>query len=665
VVVRTYRRLCGLVVIVVFVAGFAKSGQALQRDASRNRLAALSLEELAHVEVTTADKAPQEISQTPAAVYVITQDEIRRSGVTSIADALRLAPGVEVGRLSSTTWAVGIRGLQNNFSKTVLVLIDGRSVYTPLFAGVYWDVQDLVLDDIDRIEVIRGAGGTIWGANAVNGVINIVTKNAADTHGALVSLSGGTLDRTIDHIRFGGGNGGNFDYRVYVKGLARGPEFHVDHNNYDEWHQQRSGFRMDLKHGADGFMLEGDLYKGDSPHQIGVNNVTDTVSGGNVVGRWNRTINAASDFYFQGFFDRTIRIGPQLGETRNTIDFDFLHHLKVGARHDFRWGGGLRWSPSRFLQQQPTIDLLPHDETDHVYSGFGQDEIQLNRRLLLTVGSKVQHNNLSGFEIEPSARVLWTPGENRSFWAAVTRAVATPSRIEENFRLSAPISTNPPISLLVAGNSDFKSVAVVSYEAGYRQLVSPDVYVDLAAFSNHYSQLQSFGAIVTSFEATPPPPHTLLTIPYGNAISGSSNGFEIAPSWQTTPWLRLSGSYSLAAVDVRANAPTVDISSTGSVRTYEGSTPRHQFEMRCAMNLSKRFEFDPMYRYSSALPAQGVGAYYTMDARFGWNLNSNLQVSVVGQNLWQPHHNEWGTGDPGQTPVGVRRAAYVKLVWKN
>jgi iron complex outermembrane receptor protein len=659
---RTALRTLTLVAVLV-----SYNPRAFSQDAGNEppALKQLTLQQLGDVEVTSASKEPERLWKTPAAIYVITQEDIRRSGVTSIADALRLAPGVEVGRVSSTTWAVGIRGLQSNFSKTVLVLIDGRSVYTPLFAGVYWDVQDLPLENIDRIEVIRGPGGTIWGANAVNGVINIVTKNTADTHGLLASAAGGSDPNTVDVLQYGGGNSHGFNYRIYGKGFVRPPEYHFDRNNYDGWEQRRGGMRLDWNRGRDELMLEGDMYSGDSPHEIGTTDVNDEVSGGNITARWRRQLSNGSDLYLETYFDRTNRVGQQLGESRNTIDLDFLYHLKTQSRHDLTFGVGLRWSPNHVISNQTGIDIVPHNETDQIYSGFLQDEIQLvENRLSFIMGAKLEHNNFSGFDIQPSARILWTPTAHSSFWASVSRAVTTPSRIEEDFQLRAEISANPLTFLAVSGNPNFESESLLGYEAGYRQLLTPKLYLDLSAFHNNYTDLQSFGPLTPGIEATPPPPHAVLTIQYENAIAGTTNGFEIAPRWQATIWWRISGSYSLAAVDMHANGPGSDISSTGSVRTYEGSSPRHQVEIQSNFNLPKRFEFDQEYRYISGLPAQLVNAYQTIDVRLGWRVGSHLEFSAVGANLFQPFHSEWGTGDPAQVPLAVRRAAYGKITWR-
>ncbi|HET9741421.1 MAG TPA: TonB-dependent receptor [Terriglobales bacterium] len=625
----------------------------------------MSLEQLGSIEVTSVTKEPEEVWKTPAAIYVITQDDIRRSGATSIADALRLAPGVEVGRISSTTWAVGIRGLQSNFSKSVLVLIDGRSVYTPLFAGVYWDVQDVVLEDIDRIEVIRGPGGTIWGPNAVNGVINIITKKASETHGMLATATAGNVDHFIGEAQYGGGNGGGFDYRVFAKGFQRGAEYHTDRDNFDNWHQERGGFRADWQpNSTDSVLFESDVYGGDSPHRIGTVDADDAVSGGDFLTRWRRDLGNGSDIYFQGYFDRTIRIGPQLGEVRNTIDLDFLHRIHSGDRNEFTWGAGLRWTPEHFVQKQVSVDLEPHDLLEHIYSGFAQDEFAIvPQRVSLTVGAKLEHATFSGFDVQPSARLLWTPSQHQSFWAAVTRAVTTPSRIEEDFQLLGALSANPLVLIRVSGNPNFNSEKLIGYEGGYRRLLSKALYVDLDVFHNHYTDLQSFGAIQPIAGTFEGQPALFLTIPYTNAISGATDGFEIAPNWYVASWWRLAGSYSFVTPDFHANAPTSDISSTGSVSTYEGSTPRHEAEITSQFNLPKHFEFDQFFRYASALPAQKVDAYETVDLRLGWRPAEHFEISVVGQNLLQPFHLEWGTGDPSQPPIGIRRAGYVKLTW--
>src|SRR6267143_1691530 len=369
----------------------------------------LSLEQLGNLEVTTVSKEPGEIQRTAAAIYVLTQEDIRRSGATSIPEVLRLVPGVEVAQIDSSTWAVGIRGFGNSFSKSVLVLIDGRNVYTPLFAGVDWKLQNVMIEDVERIEVIRGPGGTIWGTNAVNGVINIITKNSKDTQGTLVSVDGGNVDQGTGEFRQGGKFGRNINYRVYGMAFGRGPQFHSDHDNFDDWQLGKGGFRMDWDNrGTDSFTVQGDLYKGgvgqrenvafySPPASINLDG-TEHVSGGNILGRWSRKLDEASDFQLQAYYDRTYRLGPQLGETRNTFDIDFLHQWKVLPRQDIIWGLGARWSASDFIQTVATVDFLPHHQSDNIYSAFVQDEIAIVRdKLSATIGGNL------GLESQPGS----------------------------------------------------------------------------------------------------------------------------------------------------------------------------------------------------------------------------------------------------------------------
>jgi len=615
----------------------------------------LSLEELGKIEVVTFSKSPSELKNTPTALYVITSDDILRSGVTNIADALRLAPGVEVGRLSSTTWAVAIRGLQNNFSKSVLVLIDGRNVYTPLFAGVYWDVQDMPLGNIDRIEVIRGPGGTIWGPNAANGVINIITKRSQDTQGVTANGLIGTQDHTIDDLQVGA-TSHKVSYRVLGRGFERAHEYHTDGLNIDAWHEERFGFRADAVSGHNTWFAEGDLYKGASPHIVGTAPVYDQTSGGDVNLRWDRAQDNGSGFTLQAYFDRTLRTGSALGETRDTIDIDFIHHLHL-KRHQFSYGAGLRWSPFNIIAEYPFETLIPSHVVDHVHTGFLQDQVQLGSNWWLTAGAKLQHNNYSGFDIQPSLRLLWAVDANQSVWGGVTRAVTTPSDLEEDFFLEGAIASNEFI--VVAGNKQFKSEDVIGWELGYRRLMNKHLYVDLASFWNQYGRLQSFSAPMISTAGG----NTYITTQYTNQIGGSASGFEIAPQFDLTSWWRFNTSYSFLNSDFHALGATSDISDSGSVNTYDKSSPKHTVVVQSKIDLPARFKFDQFYHYASVLPAQKVPAYHNMDLRLGRALGRDLAFEVVGQNLLAPHHYEWGTGDPTQPLVGIYRAGYVQLTF--
>jgi iron complex outermembrane receptor protein len=629
---------------------------ASQSPVSPSSLKSLTLEQLSNIEVVTYSKTPSDLMKTPAAIYLITSEDIQRSGATSIADALRLAPGVEVARISSTTWAIGIRGLENNFSKSVLVLIDGRNVYTPLFAGVYWDVQDMPLDDIDRIEVIRGPGGTIWGPNAGNGVINIITKRAGDTQGLMGSALAGTQDHTIDNLQYGGAPGKRLSFRLYGRGFERAHEYHTDGINDDTWHQERGGFRADYDAGRDTYLAEGDAYRGNSPHIVGTAPLYDEVSGGDINLRWERRLNDASGFYVQTYFDRTLRTDPAfLSESRSTFDVEFVHHFRLPYHQNFSYGGGLRFSPYLTHAEESADTLAPGGGTDHVHTGFVQDELELGPKVTLTAGAKMQHNNFSGFDLQPSSRVLWLAGKHQSLWAGVTRAVTTPSDLEENFSVTAQEA--PHTFLRLVGNKGFKSEDVIGYEGGYRVVHGDRFYLDLSSFWNEYSRLQSFSGLTPSMSAG----ETYLTIQYENQIAGHTTGFEFAPRISIARWWRVNSSYSFVSSKFTANGPTSDISSTGSVSTYEKSTPRHGVFVESKLDLPFRMQFDQFYRYASRLPAQKVAAYQTMDLRASRPLGRDFFLEAVGQNLFQPHHAEWGTGDPTQPVVGIERAAYLQL----
>ena len=645
---------------MLFATALAHSASGLalsagQYLASPQDLKDLSLEQLGNLQVVTYNKTPGKLLKTPAALYVITSDDILRSGATSIADALRLAPGVEVGRMSSDYWAVGIRGLQDEFSKAVLVLIDGRNVYTPLFAGVYWDVQDLPIEDIDRIEVIRGPGGTIWGPNAANGVINIITRNASHTQGVGVSALAGTEDHTIDDLQYGSTLRNQLSYRVFGRGFERAHEYHTDGINEDAWHQERVGFRADYTSGRDSYFAEGQSYRGESPRIVETVPLDDEVSGGDINMRWERQLKNDAGFYLQAYYDRTLRTDSEfLGESRNTIDIDFIHHFYLGARQQFSYGGGLRWSPYLTHSAIPDEGFVPSGGTDHVHTGFVQDEIQFASNVSLTVGTKLTHNNFSGFDLQPSARALWFPDSRQSLWIGITRAVTTPSDLEEHFLLQGAADHT---IIQVLGNKHFKSEDVIGYEAGYRLQGSERFYLDLSTFWNEYSQLQSFSAPALSTANG----YTYITITYENQIAGHTAGFEFAPTVAVRPWWHLSGSYSLVTSTFNANGPTSDISSSGSVAKYERSTPRNQFFLQSRMDLPAHFQFDQIYRYVSILPAQKVRAYQTMDLHVARPVGRDFLLEAVGQNLFQDHHYEWGTGDPTQPPVGIYRAAYLQL----
>jgi iron complex outermembrane recepter protein len=652
----------------------------------------LSLEQLGDVEVTTVSKEPQQLQKTPAAIFVITQEDIRRSGATSIPEALRLAPGVEVAQIDGNHWSVAIRGFGGQFSKSLLVLVDGRSVYTPLFEGVYWDLPYVMLEDVERIEVIRGPGGTIWGSNAVNGVINIITKSANNTQGTLASLGSGTVDQGTGAFRYGGTVGKDFDYRVYGMGGIRGQEFHFDGDGFDHWRMGQMGFRTDWKSGAkDTLTVQGDIYRGESgentflasfsPPAETATNETGYVSGGDLLARWQHATGEGSDIQIQAYFDRTNRQDLELGETRDTFDIDFVQHARVHDDHEITWGLGARVSPSNFIQTSPGVNFLPNKQTDSIYSGFVQYELPIVRdKLTLTMGTKLEHNNFSGFDYQPSVRLLWMPTPHQSFWAAVTRAVRTPSRLDQDVVFDIfdelytppPSGTGPPPSPIpvyfqIEGDPNLKAEQLLGYEAGYRAEINSNVYVDFTTFYNNYSDLQGYGPIGLSEPelGNPPTPYIFFLLPYANVIEGHTIGTEIAPTWKVTHWWQVRGSYSFLHMSLRDKAGFTD---TGSLlSSYLGSSPGSLVDFQSFFNLPKNFELDETYRYTSALPAASVGSYSTADVRLGWHVeireDESLNFSVVGQNLLQPYHLEFGGVDPPPT-VGIKRTIYGKITWR-
>ena len=658
---------------LVLLAGLVPAGWADTTETSETtegRLTQVSLEQLGKIEVTTASKRPVKVSRTPAAIYVVTQEDIRRSGATSIPEALRLVPGVEVARIDSNTWSLGVRGFGSALSRSVLVLIDGRSVYTPLFAGVYWQVQDTLLEDIERIEVIRGPGGTIWGANAVNAVINIITKSAKDTRGILASTGGGNLDQGFGHFRYGAGNDKGFDYRIYGKAFVRGPQYHPDGHSFDDWRMGQAGFRTDWDlHQRDTLTLQGDLYSGDAGQRLEIGSYSPPyltnleqqveLGGGNLLGRWKRLLAAGSDIEVQTYYDRTNRRQANFAESRDTFDIDFIHHLVLPWRQDFLWGLGARLSSGNAANVDPTVVFTPGHFTDKLYSSFVQDEIAIAQdRLSLTIGSKFLHNSYSGFEVEPSVRVLWTPNERHTVWTAITRAVRTPSRVEEDLQLTAFAAPNPLTFYRIVGDRGFSSENLIGYEAGYRSLVKPRFYVDIAAFYNNYDHLLSIEPGAPFSENSPAPPHTVVPLFFRNGLLGKTSGFEIAPDWTPMSWWRLRGSYSYLYMDLKKHSGSLDTTTASST---EGASPHHQIVIQSSVDLPKKLEFDQTFRYVSALPAERVGSYATGDLRFSWRAIRSMEFSVVGQNLFQPHHPE-SAGDPGPL-VGVERSVYAKITW--
>jgi iron complex outermembrane receptor protein len=659
------------VLLLVAVACAAQTAQPTAGTQTQH-LKSLSLEQLGNVEVTTQSKEPTQLWNAPAAVYVLSNEDIRRSGVTSVPDALRLVPGLNVARVSgSRNWAIGIRGLGDQYSKYVLVLIDGRSVYTPLFGGVLWTIDNVMLEDIDRIEVIRGPGGTIWGADAVNGIINIITKPAQDTKGPLLSTGGGNIDQNTEDARYGS-KFGNWHIRGDAFGFVRSPEFHPDQQPHYDWSRfGQVGFRADRKEGANEITVQGDAYWGKFgdaqslstyvPPAASISYASTNASGGDILGRWRREFSDHSDLYLQGFWSHDHRIGSNFGEDRDTFDLDFLHRLAATKSQQFTYGLGLRLSPSTVKQVIPTATFDPLSKTDSIYSAFLQEELHIvPDKLSFVVGSKLEHNNYTGFEYQPNGRLLFTPTPTFSAWAALSRAVRTPDRVDEDIRVDIFAVQSPLIFGRLIGNHALRAERLVAYEGGARALIHRNFYLSVAAFHNAYHDLIAQGPATISLAPTPPfpPPALLVTFQYINGIRGSTEGAEIAPDWQVMPWWKIRAAYSYLHFNLQDQP---NLKDTLTLTALHGSSPNSQASLHSQVDLTRTIEFDQMFRFVGALPAETAKAYVTADTRLGWNPTRSLSLSVTGQNLFAPRHAEFNLS-PGPA-VLIERSVYARIVW--
>ncbi len=642
-----------------------------QDSDSVSNLAQLSLEELLETEVTLVSRRPQKISEAPAAVYVITDEEIRRSGATSIPEALRLAPGLDVARVDAHQWAISARGFNDVFANKLLVMMDGRSVYTPLYSGVYWDAQDTLMEDIDRIEVIRGPGATLWGANAVNGVINIVTKDASATQGLLVTGGGGTEELGFGGLRYGGKLGEHAYYRVYGKYFNRDDSKLADGTDAnDAWQMGRGGFRVDWQpQDINRLTLQGDFYAGQA-HQTTTRTLPVPpyspylapdiydVSGQNLLGRWTHTISDDSDLTVQTYFDRTHRDAVIFSEDRNTFDVDVQHHFHLGERQNVVWGGGYRVSGDDVRNSFDTT-LEPSHRNAQLWNSFVQDEVTLvDRRLVLTLGSKFEHNDYTRFEIQPGGRLLWTPNEKQDVWASVARAVRTPSRAEHDIRINQPPpAPGVPFPTSLFGSDHFDSEKLIAYELGYRIRPHRRVSLDLAGFYNVYDDLRSLEPL--GIRSSPAPTH--IGFVARNQLNGETYGGEAVVTWRMLDWWRWRGSYSL--LETRIHTPSSS-GDTVDEAILEGSSPQHQVGLHGSLDLPGHVDFDTGVRYVSGLPAFGIGSYVVMDLRLAWRPRPNLELSLVGQNLLDNQHPEFAPTTIQTQLTEVQHSVYAKVTWR-
>jgi len=625
----------------------------------------LSVEQLLDVDVTSVSKYPEKLSEAAAAVAVLTQDDIASSGATSIPDALRLVPGLDVARADAHTWAISSRGFNDIFANKLLVMIDGRTVYTPLFSGVFWEIQDTMLEDIDRIEVVRGPGATLWGANAVNGVIDIITKSARETQGLLLSTGGGTEDRGFAALRYGMKINDDAFVRVYAKYFDRDESVLGNGDDaHDEWNMYRGGFRLDWDPTPqNSFTLQGDIYSGDQDETYLVPTVappfsktiesTDEVSGGNLLGRWTHNFAPDSVLTFQTYYDRTVRDSPIFGEDRDTGDIDLQHRFALGEIQEIIWGIGFRVTHAD-IKNSLNVSFIPSDRTLSLYSAFVQDEITIIPDLVrLAIGSKFEHNDFTGFEVQPSARALWTPGHSQTVWASISRAVRTPSEAESDVRLNpAPPVPLPPGLLTIFGNPEMESEQLLAYEVGYRVQPITAVRLDLTAYYNDYEDLRTVEPLL---------PGPVSPSRVSNKLSGDAYGTEISATAQVTKQWRLQSSYSYWQADLALDRGSHD---RNTVSIDEGSSPHNQFFVRSILDVGWNVEFDSTLRYVDVLPFPKIPSYVTLDLRLAWSPLKNLEVSIVGQNLLEDHHPEFAPTFIGTQQSEVERGVYGKVVWR-
>ncbi len=628
-----------LVFNVFFLASAAVGAQPM-RVAD---LADLSIEELGNIQITSVSKHSERLADAPASIFVITGEDIRRSGATRLAEALRLAPNLEVARINASSYAISARGFNqpSGIANKLLVLIDGRTVYTPLFSGVFWDAQDVMLEDVERIEVISGPGAALWGANAVNGVINVITRRASDTQGTFAYAQSGNLERGYG-ARYGGTLGEGGSYRVYGRSFDI---FNTSNSSgataSDGWSKGQVGFRTDWGTPANGFTLQGDAYRGSLDQINLVVDQNTQISGNNLLGRWNRDLAGWGQLQIQSYFEHTERDIPgNFAERLNIFDVEFQHGLRPIGAHRLTWGGGYRYGDDR-VSNSAVLAFLPANRGLRWANVFAQDEIALEENLRLTLGAKFENNYYTGTEPLPSARLAWKPDPQRLLWGAASRAVRAPSRIDRDFFLPArPATPTTPATPALDGGPDFVSEVVEVFEVGYRAQPSPQASYSISLFHNIYDKLRSVEPVSATSSVL------------GNKMEGTANGLEAWGSYQAATNWRLSAGAFLLRQRLR---PKLDSGDTNV--SLAGNDPAHQWLLRSSFDLPNSTELDIRLRRVGALPNPSVPAYTAADIRIAWRLQHGLELSVVFFEAGQVE-----SGNPA-TASEMSSGAYVKLKW--
>jgi iron complex outermembrane receptor protein len=641
-------------------------------NSDQNDLLGLSVEDLLNVEVISVAKKAKSLNDSPAAIFVISQDDIKRIGATSIPEALRLAPGIDVSRIDSNKWAVSARGFNGRFANKLLVLIDGRNTYTRAFAGVYWENQDVMLEDVDRIEVIRGPGATLWGANAVNGVINIITKHSADTQGGLLASGFGSEEQGFGALRYGTKLSADTSARLYVKGFNRDESTtQLGDRAGDDWDKVQGGFRVDSHLSLqDSLTVQGDVYSSDinqkttlptvsPPYQKTFDENIDSF-GGNLLMRHQHTFSSTSDYSLQVFYDFYERDEFFLKESRHSLDVDFQHRFGLLEWNDVVWGLGYRYNHDDFVSST-FATISPLSRNDQLFSAFVQDEITLiDDALWLTLGSKLEHNNYSGFEVQPTARLIWKPHQQHRLWGGVSRAVRTPSRLEHNSTflqrvIPAQSTTMPAVAIRLDQSINLNSEEVISYEVGYRTTFIDNVSIDFTAFYNDYDDLRSGDLENPIFMGS----YVEVPITVSNKNSGHTYGFEMAAVWQMLDWWRWDANYNLLKTG---------FSQQDAVNQL-GSSPQQRMSLRSIISPWQDIDVDLLFRYvdenvvASSFGTAFIKDYVSLDIRLAWRPIKGVELSLVGQNLLAEQHLEYRQENFVQD-TSIDRGVYGKLVWE-
>ena len=650
-----------------------------------NEFLDMDISQLMNITITSLAKKEQPLSDAAAAVFVITQEDIRRSGVTTIPDALAMAPGLQVAKISASKWSVSSRGFAGYTSNKLLVLIDGRSVYSPAYSGTFWDMQNTLLEDIDRIEVIRGPGGTLWGSNAVNGVINIITKKSSDTLGGLVRVGGGDQENMQGGARYGAKLNDSTYGRAYLTYNDRdsnsiayvgGDPSHSGIDANDDWQSFQGGFRLDGQLQARSeWTVQGDLYQNredqvlfpywiETPPYLTENLSDIDANGANILGRYRKEFSGNSALTVQAYYDYNDREEAYYRQTFKTVDIDMQYETKIGARNSLTVGGGYRQVKGEF-DGSFQIDLSNEDTTDDLYNAFVQDEINLIAdKLWLTLGAKWEHNDYTDSEWQPSGRLLWKPVANHSLWTSVARAVRTPSILEHNGRILAT-SYPPPLGfgpVYFKGNKDFESEDVIAYEAGYRWQASTELSFDLAVFYNDYEKLYGLDQVLSP---------SGLSYTFVNSEEGESRGFEFAADWKPASWLSMVFTYSYLDMEVTTkDLVTGQRTSDGFV---VGFSPKHQASVRSSIDFAKNWQTNLWLRYTDEISARNsvsllsesisLEDYFIFDANLVWKPTKNVEIMLAVQNMFNDGQLQY-VSEIITPATEIERSVYAKLTYR-